>query len=148
MKKLYPPFPFLLALGLMWLLSHYFPHLLLVSFSVSKWVDLGIMGLGMLAIVLGLGQMIMHKAEYHPFQKPTKLLSKGIFAISRNPIYLGFLTILVGYVAYTGYPLLLIFPILFFCLFHYWYIPNEEIMMRQEFKAAFTAYEQRTRRWI
>ena len=82
------------------------------------------------------------------FQKPDILVTDGLFAISRNPIYLGFVIALVG-VALTLNNLSSLFvAVAFFVIADRWYIPSEETAMAEQFGDQYENYKQRTRRWL
>lgn len=88
------------------------------------------------------------KTNINTFKNPDFLVTDGLFRYSRNPMYLGFLLLLLGAaIAFnTVYGLAL--PLAFFLAAQFWYIPFEEKRMKQTFGAGFDAYRQRTRRWI
>ena len=83
----------------------------------------------------------------HP-QRATRLVAGGIYRFTRNPIYLGALIALAGWVVYLGSPAgLVLLP------FWVWYIGRfqirpEERAMRERFGAAWVVYSARVRRWI
>ncbi|MFM7274633.1 MAG: methyltransferase family protein [Gammaproteobacteria bacterium] len=80
--------------------------------------------------------------------RATRLVAGGIYRFTRNPIYLGALAVLAGWVVYLGQPLgLAILP------FWVWYITRfqirpEESAMRERFGAAWVVYCARVRRWL
>lgn len=80
--------------------------------------------------------------------RATRLVASGIYRLTRNPIYLGALASLAGWVVHLGQPLgLAILP------FWVWYITRfqirpEEAAMRERFGAAWVIYCARVRRWL
>jgi protein-S-isoprenylcysteine O-methyltransferase Ste14 len=83
-----------------------------------------------------------------PFEEPASLIHDGPFRFSRNPMYLGMVTILVGIAIVLGSVGAFIVPIVFFVTMHFVFITHEEKAMQATFGADFAAYKQRVRRWL
>ena len=80
--------------------------------------------------------------------RATTLVVSGIYRISRNPMYLGFLVCLPGWAILLSNPAALL-PIPLFVLgMNRWQIVPEEKALTQRFGTAFVAYMARTRRWL
>ena len=78
----------------------------------------------------------------------SQLVATGIFARSRNPIYLGMALILLGWVLRLDAPLALpLLPVFVWILERRFILPEEEAL-RRRFPADFARYESRTRRWF
>jgi len=86
--------------------------------------------------------------EIHTFKKPKKLVTDGLFKVSRNPIYLGFTISLIGVWLLAGNLVGLIGVLVFFLAANFWYIPYEEKVMEREFGDEYTVYKSRVRRWL
>jgi protein-S-isoprenylcysteine O-methyltransferase Ste14 len=82
------------------------------------------------------------------FDKPDKLVTTGLFACSRNPMYLGFAICALGGAVALGAVTALVVAILFSITLDRWYVRYEETVMRETFGAAFDAYCGRVRRWL
>lgn len=82
------------------------------------------------------------------FDDPDHLVDSGLFALSRNPMYLGFLLFLVGLAGALGSPPALVGPLLFFLIADRWYIPFEEQRMIAVFGDDYRHYRRRVRRWL
>ncbi|WP_286237269.1 methyltransferase family protein [Neptuniibacter halophilus] len=145
--RLPPPliFIFFIALGL--LLDRYWP--LLKGWPASGHIPvlvLLICGLGLLAA--SLYQFWRHKTHVEPWQPASSLICNGIFAYSRNPIYLGFilLTLALGgwlesvWVCLSSLPSTL-------TLYRY-VIVREEAYLERRFGQPYLDYKQRVRRWL
>jgi protein-S-isoprenylcysteine O-methyltransferase Ste14 len=76
------------------------------------------------------------------------LVANGVFAITRNPMYLGMTLFCIGGALWFGRPLMLLAPVLMFAVANWVFIPFEEAKMRRQFGDAFDAYTKRVRRWI
>jgi len=76
------------------------------------------------------------------------LVTGGIFAITRNPMYLAMTLFCLGGALWFGRPLMLLAPFFMFAVANWAFIPFEEGKMRRQFGDAFDAYCKRVRRWI
>ena len=83
-----------------------------------------------------------------PFQKSTMLMTDGVFRLTRNPMYVGFVLILLGIAIFEGsltpYIIVMVFPILMDRIF----IRVEERMLEETFGEAWLEYKKKVRRWI
>jgi len=78
----------------------------------------------------------------------TSLVSTGIFATTRNPMYLGMLISLLAWAVYLASPLTLLGPVAFALYITRFQIIPEERAMHSLFGPAFTEYSQKVRRWL
>lgn len=81
-------------------------------------------------------------------QRTTALVTHGIFAVTRNPMYLGMVVALLAIAAAFGSPLALVSVVLFTGYIDRWQIRPEERALLQAFGPEFAEYCRRTRRWI
>lgn len=83
-----------------------------------------------------------------PFSEPSAVVTSGPFAFTRNPMYLGMVTCLIGWAILLGSlsPALVI-P-LFLGLIHFRFVLREERFMAERLGDAYRAYVARVRRWI
>lgn len=88
------------------------------------------------------------RAEVHTFRPPTRLVTDGPFRFSRNPMYLGFLLVLLALALLVNTWCALLVPFGFFVVANSWYIPHEERTMRRAFGSHYEDYAWSTRRWI
>ncbi len=143
-----PPVWLLGALVLAWAQGHYWP--LELSFG-GAWADfLGglLVGGGVLLMLLAVYEMRRQRTTVIPHQEADRLVTSGIFKRTRNPIYLGDLLILAGFIlrwdSVLALPLL---PIFAWIIERRFIIP-EENRLRRKFRADFARYERKTRRWV
>ncbi|MBS1239917.1 MAG: protein-S-isoprenylcysteine methyltransferase [Proteobacteria bacterium] len=78
----------------------------------------------------------------------SKLVTGGLFRLSRNPIYLGMLVMLAGWAVFLCNPPALLGLWGFVLFVNRFQIAPEERALRARFGEAFEAYAVRTRRWI
>ncbi|SOC10724.1 methyltransferase family protein [Rhodobacter maris] len=107
-----------------------------------------LVGLGLAISGLAAAQMVRARTTFIPRRQPARLVTNGIFALSRNPIYLADAVILSG--------LLLIWNALFAAplvpAFMLWithrYIRGEEAWIAAAHGEDYARYRARTRRWL
>ncbi len=111
--------------------------------------------LGLLPLVLGSvinvvadNQFKKAKTTVKPFQESTALITTGAFGISRNPMYLGFVLILLGLNILLGSVTPIIAVILYAIAIQRLYISVEESMLAEKFGSDWLNYKSRVRPWI
>ena len=80
--------------------------------------------------------------------RASALVTGGIFRITRNPMYLSLLLLLVAYAIRLGSWVEWLGPVVFAAYVTRFQIIPEERILAAKFGAAFLAYKSRTRRWI
>jgi len=83
-----------------------------------------------------------------PFEKPSTLILKGPFKISRNPMYLGMALLLIGLGFVLGSIISFAGFVLFVAAMEIGFIRQEEKILLEVFGAEFEAYKKKVRRWI
>jgi protein-S-isoprenylcysteine O-methyltransferase Ste14 len=76
------------------------------------------------------------------------LVTGGIYRITRNPMYLSMLLLLIAYAVRLGSWVECLGPVLYATYVTRFQIIPEERMLAVKFGAAFLAYRNRTRRWF
>jgi len=146
-KKLIPPFYFFALLLLSVGLGIYLPVLKLVPYPFSL---CGIAPI-VIGVVLNLWADSLFKKNnttVKPHLKPSTLMTTGVFRISRNPMYLGMVVILLGVSICVGSITAFISPVLFFLISECQFIPWEERVMEDIFGQSYLDYKRRVRRWV
>ncbi|AOF52470.1 isoprenylcysteine carboxyl methyltransferase [Rodentibacter caecimuris] len=80
--------------------------------------------------------------------KTTRLVTSGIFQITRNPMYLSLLLILVSWALWLGHLLAWSGVIIFIFLMNRFQISREEIYLEKKFGDTYRRYKSKVRRWI
>lgn len=113
-----------------------------------KWLGLGLTALGFVLGVLSLIEFRRARAASDSKKPTRKLVTSGVYRFTRNPIYLGFVFMLVGLPMNMGvyWGFLLVWPLVTFT--NNMVIKHEEAYLEQEFKKEFTEYCSRVRRWL
>ena len=81
-------------------------------------------------------------------ESPRVLATDGPYRISRNPIYLSGVVLLLGVAVFLGSLVTFVFPVALFLLLDRIYIPDEEILMEKEFEPEYLNYKRAVRRWL
>jgi protein-S-isoprenylcysteine O-methyltransferase Ste14 len=81
-------------------------------------------------------------------QSTSSLVSGGIYRVTRNPMYLGFLLALVGLAVFLANPLSLVLVPAFVAYMNRFQIAPEERVLSEKFGEAFAAYKKKVRRWV
>ena len=146
-RKIMPPTWLLLAMFFSLLLHFLFPILHLIS---APWTLLGV-----LPIVLGVwinlaADKAMHQANttVKPFDTSSTLITSGVFRISRNPMYLGFVLVMAGLALLAGSLSPWLMVLAFTAFLQTAYIHVEEAKMAVEFGHEWETYKKQTRRWV
>jgi protein-S-isoprenylcysteine O-methyltransferase Ste14 len=147
LKWLLPPVFVALAFVAMFLLRALWPEPRLLP---PPWQLAGIAvvvgGLAVGGIAAGLFRR--RGTNINTFRDPTRLVTDGPFAWSRNPMYLGFLLLLVGAAMLANAWVALLPALAFFLAAQFWYIPFEERAAAARFGDDYAAYRRRVRRWL
>ena len=142
-----PPLIFLSGLLIGGLLSWFYPKPFLPK--LVGYILGGILIVfGLVIILVAHLKMKKAKTNIEPWKPTTAILSDGIFAISRNPIYLAMIFIYIGGV--LAFNLLWMLPplILVLLVMHFGVILREEKYLEQKFGEEYLNYKKQVRRWI
>ena len=112
--------------------------------------------IGLLFVVFGVGMSCFAAAIFQarettrkPWGEPTKFVEQAPFTWTRNPMYLGLTTTLLGLAIFFGsIAMLLLAAPVFFAVIDRMVIPREEETMERIFGQDYVAYKDRVRRWI
>ncbi len=142
-----PPVFFLLALLLQWGLHVFFPVVRLVP---EAWA-----AVGLVPIVFGVGVVLFAARQFakantaiKPFDLPSALVTSGVFRVSRNPIYVAMVVILVGGALAWGTVTPFLVPPVLAWLLSRRFIVMEEARLSETFGASYEQYKGRVRRWL
>jgi protein-S-isoprenylcysteine O-methyltransferase Ste14 len=146
-KKIMPTTWLLIAIVAMLALHFLFPGIRIIP---PLWNLLGLVFLVSGVIMNLIADKAFHRAQttVKPFEESSTLVTDGVFQISRNPMYLGFMFILAGIAillrSLSPYPV--IFAFVF--LIDRTYIRVEERMLAEKFGTSWEQYKSKTSRWL
>jgi len=144
-----PPVVATLAAALMWVIAGAWPELR-VDIPAARWVALALAAPGLLLDFAGVLAFLRARTTVNPMRphKARELVTGGLYAWTRNPMYLGWIPILAGWAIYLEHPLtLLVVPLFVAYLTRFQIIP-EERALAAAFGAEFDRYARRVRRWV
>ena len=144
--KFYPPH-YLLILSLCMLITWYFgesspQNLLLIL------VGLGLIGLGFLLAFNSIARFVRAKTGVVPFSESTTLITEGFYKYTRNPMYVGMNSFLLGLMLILQNPLNIFFLIIFFFIVRNMFVFKEEVQMEETFGEDYLIYKGKVRRWL
>ena len=144
------------------------PLVLVLVFAVSMWfaaMQLPSLaftlpgGHGLTAVISGVGVLFLLAGLYE-FQKaktsvnPTTpaaastIVASGVYRISRNPMYVGFLLALTGWAIFLSHPLsFLLLPVVVVYMNRFQIMPEERVLSAK-FGKEYERYKQGVRRWL
>jgi protein-S-isoprenylcysteine O-methyltransferase Ste14 len=83
-----------------------------------------------------------------PIDPPKKLVIKGLYRYSRNPMYVGVMAILIGEAIFFRSNPLWFYALFIFVAFNLFITMYEEPTLRRDFGEDYQGYLQKVRRWI
>ncbi len=138
--------PLLTAIGLQWVVPLSLPQ------GLGRQI---LIPVGVALIVAGIALIVLARREFARYGQPTdpgrptgRIVTTGIFAISRNPLYLGCAVLLAGLaLAFNAFWILvLLAPALVAC--HTVLIAPEEKYLSAKFGEEYRAYAASVHRWL
>ena len=142
-----PPTYLLIALVAMFAFHFLLPVAQVIAFP---WSLFGVFPLVLGIVVNMIADSLFHrvKTTVKPGEESTVLVTGGPFRFTRNPMYLGFVLILMGIAIFLGSLTPFVAIPVFAVLIDRLFIQMEEQMLAMTFGTAWQAYTKRTRRWI
>lgn len=83
-----------------------------------------------------------------PIDAPRRLVVRGLYRYTRNPMYVGVLTLILGWSLLFGAPVLVLYALLCWTCFHLFVVLYEEPHLAREFPDEYEAYRSRVGRWL
>lgn len=114
----------------------------------STLVGVALLAAGVMVVVRARSALRQHRQPTEPGRPTTELVTTGAFAVSRNPLYLGGTSIVLGVALVFDLPwsIVALLPATVAC--HYLLIVPEERYLMDRFGSAYEAYAARVGRWI
>ena len=147
--KIPPAITLLVHIGLVWTIDHYISFLG-IAFPGQRVGASLLFVAGCIIALLSVFTMFRLKTTVDPVfpDKASRLITTGIFSISRNPIYLAMWLMLLSWVVWLGNPLGVVPLATFIWHLSRFQIRAEEQALTRKFGKQFEAYRKRVRRWI
>ena len=144
--KFYPPH-YLLILSLCMLVTWYFGESSPLNLSLIL-IGLGFIGLGFLLAFNSIARFVRAKTGVVPFSESTTLITAGFYKYTRNPMYVGMNSFLLGLMLILKNPLNILFLIIFFFVVRNMFVLKEEVQMEETFGEDYLTYKRKVRRWL
>jgi len=144
-----PPIVTFLTAVMMWAVAQVTPRL---SFEgVLRFVipaGVGLLGVG--AVSLGFVAFRRAKTTISPTspESASSIVTGGIYRYTRNPMYVGFAIILVGWALYLAAVASLLGPVVFVLFITRFQIIPEERVLLSKFGREYANYQGQVRRWL
>ncbi len=147
MTKLLPPVYFFAAMALALAAHFLFPLAVIIPYG---WRLAGAIPIaaGIALNIVADRQFKFRGTEVKPFQRSTALVMDGVFAWTRNPMYLGMVLIVCGVAWLEGTVSPWIAAAALAVLLDRLFIVREERMLEETFGARYYDYTRRVRRWF
>jgi protein-S-isoprenylcysteine O-methyltransferase Ste14 len=143
----HPPIVALMFIVIAYFLGRFVP-LAFAAPEILRYIGLVLTFVGFL---LGIGAFLeFRKARttLDPHGSARQLVTSGIYRFTRNPIYLGFLLMVIGIPLNSGlYWGIVVAPFYVFLMYRL-IIQHEEAYLERKFGKAYTGYTSRVRRWV
>jgi protein-S-isoprenylcysteine O-methyltransferase Ste14 len=138
--------PFLMSIAI-----HFF-----VPFSLPQGIlSQVLIPVGIVLIIIGIGLVVLARREFADFRQPTDpghptstVVKTGVFAISRNPLYLGSALVFLGIALALNMLWALVMLLLSIVLCHYILIIPEEQYLTAKFGDEYKEYMTSVHRWL
>jgi len=114
-----------------------------------NWLAVVLVAAGFVTGLSGVVTFRHAKTTLNPL-KPhaSSLVTWGVYAISRNPMYLGGLIMLLGWAIFLSNALTFLFLPVYVLYINRFQIAPEERVLTSLFGQTYVAYQARTRRWL
>jgi protein-S-isoprenylcysteine O-methyltransferase Ste14 len=147
--KIPPPVVALIVVAIMWLLAHKAPTLdVPTTLRMACAAAVGLMG----AAIGVAGKVGFRRAgtTANPMkpERASALVTGGIYRLTRNPMYLSLLLLLVAWAVFLASGWALLGPLVFVLYIGRFQIAPEERALAAMFGADYAAYKLRVRRWL
>jgi protein-S-isoprenylcysteine O-methyltransferase Ste14 len=116
--------------------------------NILVWVGYPLILLGIGLAFSAAGQFMKVHTTLDPHGSVTEIVTTGPYRFSRNPIYLGFVCLLIGFpFIFRTYWGVVLSPVSIMSLYQL-VIKYEEAYLEKKFGDAYVSYKSRVRRWL
>ncbi|WP_297324113.1 isoprenylcysteine carboxylmethyltransferase family protein [Nitrosomonas sp.] len=122
----------------------------MVQIPGEEWVAIALSMLGCTLIIVAAIQFISARTTVNPLtpESATEIVTQGIYKLSRNPMYVGFLVMLVAWGVFLENILsLLLLPLFVLYLNRFQIMPEEKALLTK-FGDGYGQYLKSVRRWV
>ncbi|MEN0087796.1 MAG: isoprenylcysteine carboxylmethyltransferase family protein [Pseudomonadota bacterium] len=116
--------------------------------TIQTWLGLGLILAGLTFDAIGAAHLLRHKTAVLPHRAASHLVTNGPFRFSRNPIYVGYVLILIGVALIRPGVVSIMAVGAFSVLLLKLAIEPEERHLKSKFGAEWQAYATQVPRWL
>ena len=147
--KIPPPIVGLLIAALMWLIARHSPQLAMPDW-LRQAIALTLVASGLVLDLSGALDFRRARTTVNPLAtgKTSAIVATGVYRITRNPMYLGMLAMLMGVAVFLAAPLALLGPVAFVAYITRFQILPEERALTGKFGEPYLSYCRQVRRWL
>ena len=132
-----------------WILGDLFTKVFAEPFYWHKYIAILVFVVGFFIMVNCILQFaIEDRGTLSPIDPTKRLVIKGLYKYSRNPMYVGVVLILIGETIFFTSKSLLGYSVFIFICFNLFVILVEEPRLRRDFGPEYSIYCKKIRRWI
>jgi protein-S-isoprenylcysteine O-methyltransferase Ste14 len=147
-SKVPPPAVVMVMAAFMWLISRT-ARPLHFDLPARTWLAVALVSVGFITGSLGVVTFRKATTTIDPTRpRASSLVTWGVYAISRNPMYLGGLVMLLGWSLFLSNALAFLFLPLYVLYIDRYQIAPEERALTSLFGVRYAAYQTRVRRWL
>ncbi|HQZ41047.1 MAG TPA: isoprenylcysteine carboxylmethyltransferase family protein [Vicinamibacterales bacterium] len=145
-----PPLLFAATLGGGLFLSHRFPvaHVTTQVATLLRWVGAAAVVAGVGHILSSIALFVRSRTTVVPHRSSSRLVTRGAYRWTRNPMYVGLTLVYLGIAAVTTSGWMLVLLPLPLLVLQTRVIPMEERQLEAAFGGAYRDYQARVRRWL
>ena len=122
---------------------------------IDPW-RMGVFWPGALVVLLGVILLLWCVRDFYvsgkgtlaPWDPPTKLVVVGLYRYVRNPMYVGVITLVVGWSVLLTSPFLMCYALILAVVFHVRVLTNEEPWLQSQFGSEWERYRSEVGRWL
>ena len=132
----------------MWLLSRILPQLTVAPLPIAVVILVALCGVAF--ELTGVITFRRQKTTVNPLkpENASTLVTSGVYRISRNPMYVGMLLLLIALDLFLASFAALVGPLCFVVYMNRFQIGAEEQVLLDRFGDAYADYKNRVRRWL
>jgi protein-S-isoprenylcysteine O-methyltransferase Ste14 len=146
-RNIHPPIVALLHITLAFVLGYWVP-LSLTPVTLLRYIGLAIAFIGFLLGFAAFYEFGKANTTLDPHGSVSRIVTSGIYRFTRNPIYLGFLLVIIGFPLVSGSCWGIVMAPFFIATMNRLVIGREEAYLEKKFGEAYTSYRSRVRRWL
>ncbi|MDH3747708.1 MAG: isoprenylcysteine carboxylmethyltransferase family protein [Gammaproteobacteria bacterium] len=146
-RKILPPV-YLLAATLFMIGLNYFAPIKTILHAPVTYVGAVLIALGLFIMIWPAVAFGKVGTAIKPFDDSTHLLTDGMYRITRNPMYLGMTTILLGIATLFGTASPFVLVPVFVWIIQTKFIRHEEAALEKTFGDPYIEYKRSVRRWL